>query len=135
MFQQLKVNALKCDTHYWECQGDKAAPSGWNRQSASSSAPEKLGNNPTASSNASMASCINPGIREDGKLTQEEWEHHCLKGLCYYYGLTINLPAPDCCNSQYPKPPAAGHTTFTIAGEPEVTIEEVAEAPPTKLEN
>src|SRR5882724_3222940 len=32
-FQQLKVNALRCDTHYWECQGEKAAPSGQNRQS------------------------------------------------------------------------------------------------------
>src|SRR5882724_6720176 len=35
-FQQLKVATLKCDTHYWECQGEKTTPSGWNRQSASS---------------------------------------------------------------------------------------------------
>jgi len=35
MFQELKVDALECDTHYWECQGKMAAPSGWNRQSAS----------------------------------------------------------------------------------------------------
>src|SRR5882724_5743740 len=28
------INALKCDTCYWECQGEKAAPSGWARQSA-----------------------------------------------------------------------------------------------------
>src|SRR5882724_53459 len=50
MFQQLKIAALKCDTCYWECQGEKTTPSGRNRQSASSSAPEKSGSNPTASS-------------------------------------------------------------------------------------
>jgi len=53
-FQQLKDDALKCDTCYWEHQGEKATPSGWNRQSASTSAPEKLGNNLTASSDALM---------------------------------------------------------------------------------
>src|SRR5882724_10253656 len=26
MFPQLKVATLKCDTHYWECQGKKAHP-------------------------------------------------------------------------------------------------------------
>ena len=26
-FQQLKADTLKCDTHYWECQGEKATPS------------------------------------------------------------------------------------------------------------
>src|SRR5882724_6843417 len=61
--------ALKCDTHYWECQGEKTTPSGQNRQSASSSAPAKLGNNPTAASNTPMVSHINPAIRVDGKLT------------------------------------------------------------------
>src|SRR5882724_9983237 len=105
MFQQLKVATLKCNTHYGERQGKKAAPSGWNRQSASSSAPAKLGNNPTVSSDAPMASHTNPGIRVDGKLTQEERERCNLKGLCYYCGLTINLPDPDCHNSQHPKPP------------------------------
>jgi len=40
-----------------------------------------------------MMSCTNPGIGADGKLTQEEQERHCLKGLCYYCSLTINLPA------------------------------------------
>src|SRR5882724_8449879 len=104
MFQQLKVDALRCDTRYWECQGEKTAPSDWNRQSASSSAPAKMGNNLTAASNALTASRTNPGIGADGKLTQEEWERHCLKGLCYYCGgLTIDLPAPDCRNSQHPK--------------------------------
>src|SRR5882724_2074737 len=122
MFQQLKVTALKCDTCYWERQGEKTTPSGQNRQPASSSAPEKSGNNPTASSDAIMASHTNPGLRADGKLTQEEWEHHHLKGLCYYCSLTIDLPAPDCRNSQHPK---SGHATFAITGEPEATIEEV----------
>jgi len=93
MFQQLKADALKCNTHYWECQGEKAIPSGQNRQSASTSAPAKLGNNLTTFSNAPST---NPGIGADGKLTQEEWEHCHLKGLCYYCGLTIDLPAPDC---------------------------------------
>src|SRR5882724_8099567 len=96
MFQQLKVAALKCDTRYWECQGEKTTPSGRNRQSASSSAPAKLDNNLAASSDAATTSCTNPGIGADGKLTQEEWERRHLKGLCYYCGITINSPAPDC---------------------------------------
>src|SRR5882724_5188683 len=123
-FQQLKVDALRCDTCYWERQGKKTAPSGRNRQSASSSAPGKSGNNPTASSNAPMTSRANPGIGADGKLTQEERECCRLKGLCYYCGLTINLPAPDCCNSRHPKPPVVGRATFTLMGEPEATIKE-----------
>src|SRR5882724_3048297 len=60
MFQQLKANTLKCDTHYWECQGEKATPSGWNRQSASTSAPAKSGNNPTTLSDAPMTGHTNP---------------------------------------------------------------------------
>jgi len=88
-FQQLKANTLKCDTHYWECQGEKATPSDWNRQSASTSAPAKLGNNLTASSDATMTSHTNPGIGADGKLTQEDWECCYLKGLCYYCGLPL----------------------------------------------
>src|SRR5882724_9169708 len=134
-FQQLKVTALKCDTHYWEHQGEKAAASGRNRQAASSSAPVKLGSNPTASSNAGMTSRTNPGIGADGKLTQEEREHHHLKGLCYYCGITIDSPAPDCRNSRHPKPAVVGRATFTVTGEPEPTIEEVVEGPPTELEN
>jgi len=135
MFQQLKVTALKCDTHYWECQGKKAAPSGRNRQASSSSPPAKSGSNPTTSSDAAMTSRTNPGIGVDGKLTQEEREHRHLKGLCYYCGLTIDLPAPDCRNSRHPKPPVAGRTTFTVTGEPEATIEEEVEGPPTESEN
>src|SRR5882724_8919024 len=134
-FQQPKVNALRCDTRYWEHQGEKTAPSGWNRQSASSSAPAKSGNNPTASANAPMASRTNPGIGADVKLTQKERECRHLKGLCYYCSLTIDLPAPDCHNSQHPKPPVAGHATFTVTGEPEATIKEEVKVPPTKLEN
>src|SRR5882724_9538014 len=117
MFQQLKVNALKCNTGYWEHQGKKTAPSGQNRQSASSSAPAKLGNNSTTSSDAPMTSWTNPGIGADGKLTQEERECRRLKGLCYYCSLTIDLPAPNCRNSRHPKPPIVGCTTFTIMGE------------------
>src|SRR5882724_4749550 len=134
-FQQLKVAALKCDTHYWERQGEKAAPSGRNRQAASSSAPAKSGSNPTASSDAATTSHTNPGIGADGKLTQEERECRCLKGLCYYCGLTINLPAPNCRNSRHPKPPVAGRATFTVTGEPEATIKEEVEDIPTESEN
>src|SRR5882724_10487034 len=130
MFQQLKVTALKCDTCYGEHQGKKTTPSGWNRRSASSSAPEKSGTLTTAS-DTPMASRTNLGIGADGKLTQEEQEHCCLKGLCYYCGLTIDLPAPECHNYRHSKPPVGGHTTFTVTGDPEVTIAEVVEGPPT----
>src|SRR5882724_7495817 len=70
-FQQLKIVGLKCDTHYWECQGEKTTPSGRKRQSASSSAPAKSGSNPTTSSDTTTTSHTNPGIGADGKLTQE----------------------------------------------------------------
>jgi len=134
-FQQLKVDALRCDTRYWERQGEKTAPSSRNRQSASSFAPAKQGNNPTTSSNAPIVNRTNPGIGADGKLTQEERERHRLQGLCYYCGLTIDLPAPDCRNSRHPKPPVAGRATFTITGEPGATIEEEVEDLPTESEN
>src|SRR5882724_7641786 len=134
-FQQLKVDALRCDARYWECQGEKTAPSGRNRQSASSFAPAKPGNNPTTSSDAPMVNRTNPGIGADGKLTQEERERCRLKGLCYYCGLTIDLPAPDCRNSRHPKPPVAGRAMFTITGEPGATIEEEVEDLLTELEN
>src|SRR5882724_9345191 len=42
---------------------------------------------------------------------------------------------PDCHNSQHPKPPVAGCTTFTIMGEPEATIKEEVEGPLTESEN
>src|SRR5882724_4576762 len=104
MFQQLKVAALKCDTHCWERQGEKATPSGRNRQAASSSAPIKAGSNLTTSSDAVTTSRTNPGIGADGKLMQEERECRRLKGLCYYCGITIDSPAPNCRNSRHPKP-------------------------------
>src|SRR5882724_6075985 len=132
-FQELKVATLKCDTRYWEFQGEKTTHSGQNRQS--SSAPAKSVSNPTVSSDAATTSRTNPGIGADGKLTQEEWECRHLKGLCYYCSITIDLPAPDCRNSRHPKPPVVGHTTFTITGEPEATIEEEVEGPPTESEN
>jgi len=135
MFQQLKVAALKCDTCYWERQGEKTTTSGRNRQAASSSTPAKSVSNPTASSDAAMTSRTNPGIEVDGKLTQEERECCHLKGLCYYCSITIDSPAPNCCNSRHPKPAAMGHATFTVTGESEATIEEVVEGPPTELEN
>jgi len=82
-----------------------------------------------------MVSCTNPGIGVDGKLTQEEWECRRLKGLCYYCSITIDSPAPNCHNSRHHKPTVVGCTTFTVTGEPEVTIEEVVEGPLTKSEN
>jgi len=64
-FQQLKADTLKCNTCYWECQGEKVAPSSQNRQSTFTSAPEKSDINLAASSDAQMTSHTNPGIRED----------------------------------------------------------------------
>jgi len=112
MFQQLKADTLKCDTHYWECQGKKAAPSGHTRQSAFTTAPEKLGYPPIMSTNTPKPGRTNTGIRADRKLTKAEQEQCHLKGLCYYCTLSINLPAPDCHN-----------------------IEEVVEGPLTKSKN
>src|SRR5882724_1279085 len=114
MFQQLKVAALKCNTRYWEHQGEKTTPSGRSRQSATSSAPVKSGSNLPVSSDTATTSHTNPGIGADGKLTQEERECCRLKGLFYYCGITINSPAPNCNNSQHPKPSALGRATFTV---------------------
>src|SRR5882724_1751684 len=41
-FQQLKANTLKCDTRHWECQGEKATPSGRNRQSSFATTSSKM---------------------------------------------------------------------------------------------
>jgi len=92
----------------------------------------KIRQQPDRMSDAATTSRTNPGIGVDGKLTQEEWEHRRLKGLCYYCGITIDSPAPNCRNSQHPKPATVGCITFTVTGEPEVTIEEVVEGPPTE---
>src|SRR5882672_8118641 len=40
-FQQLKTDALRCDSCYWECQGEKGTPTGLNRQSAFATTPSK----------------------------------------------------------------------------------------------
>src|SRR5882672_6966162 len=40
-FQQLKTDALRCDSHYWECQGEKGTPTSWNRQSSFATTPSK----------------------------------------------------------------------------------------------
>src|SRR5882724_5295896 len=74
MIQQLKADALKCDTYYWECQGENAAPSGWARQSTFTAAPEKLGNNLSASTDAPKTGQTNAGIGVDGNLTEAEHE-------------------------------------------------------------
>ena len=75
MFQQPKANALKCDTCYWEHQGEKAAPSGWARQSAFTTAPAKLGNLPNdCSVHACM--CVDPIKSHSGEyICHECW--HC----------------------------------------------------------
>jgi len=75
----------------------------------------KLVSNPTASSDAATTSRTNPGIGADGKLTQEEWEHRHLKGLCYYCGITIDC-CPDCNNSRHPTR-TVGHATFTVTSD------------------
>jgi len=80
MFQQLNVDAFKCDTHYWEFQGKKAAPSGQNRQSASTSVPEKSGNNLTALFDY-LQPVTQPWYRGRWQAHPEEWEYHHLKGL------------------------------------------------------
>ena len=64
-FQQLKADTLKCNTCYWECQGEKVAPFSQNRQSTFTSAPEKSDINLAASSDAQMTSHTNPGTRAD----------------------------------------------------------------------
>src|SRR5882724_5522957 len=92
----------------------------------------KIGQQPDCIVDAATTSRTNPGIGADGKLMQEDQERRRLKGLCYYCGTTIDSPAPNCHNSWHPKPAAAGRATFTVTGEPEATIEEVVEGPPTE---
>src|SRR5882672_3362843 len=40
-FQQLKTDALRCNSCYWECQGKKGTPTSWNRQTAFATTPAK----------------------------------------------------------------------------------------------
>jgi len=83
-----------------------------NRHSASSSAPENQ-RNPTAASDTPMTSRTSLGIGADSKLIKRNGRHCHLKGICYYCGLTIDLPAPNCHNSWHHKPAVVGHATFT----------------------
>jgi hypothetical protein len=136
-FQQLKVDALRCDTRYWERQGEKAAPAGRARPTATASTPAKVGIAPTMQADPAKRG-RNPGgaqLGTDGKLTEVERERRRAQGLCYYCAVSIDLPAPDCRNIRHPKASAAGRATFTISGDPEATLEEVVEVPPTESEN
>src|SRR5467141_3437220 len=130
-FQQLKTDALRCDSHYWERQGEKGTPTGWNRQSAFATTPSKTPGTTRATTDTSKPAKGNTGSQfgTDGKLTEVERERRRVKGLCYYCALSIDVAAPDCRNPRHPKPPAAGRATFAITGEPDATIEEVFEEP------
>ena len=134
-FQQLKADALKCDTRYWERQGEKAAPTGRGRQSNFTAAPAKLDNALNSSTDPPKPARNNPRLGADGKMTKAERERRRANGLCYQCALSLTVPAPDCRNSRHPKLPAAGCATFTITGEPEATVEEVVEEPLTVSEN
>src|SRR5882672_9191347 len=136
-FQQLKTNALRCDSHYWERQGEKGTPTGQNWQSAFATTPSKTPSTSAVTTDTPKPAKGNTGSHfgTDGKLTEVEREQRHIKGLCYYCALSINVAAPDCCNSRHPKLPAAGQATFTITGKPEAVIEEVVEEPPTDSGN
>src|SRR5882672_5798087 len=40
-FKQLKTDALRCNSCYWEHQGEKSIPTSWNQQSAFDTTPSK----------------------------------------------------------------------------------------------
>src|SRR5882672_10290200 len=136
-FQQLKTDALRCDSRYWECQGEKGTPSGQNRQSAFAATPSKTPGTTGATTDTSKLAKGNTGSQfgTNGKLTEVEHERRCVKGLCYYCALSIDVTALDCRNPRHPKPLAAGQATFAITGEPDATIEEVVEEPLMNLGN
>src|SRR5882672_11333676 len=52
-FQQLKTDALRCDSHYWEHQGEKGTPSSRNWQSAFATTPSKMPGNTGAMTDTS----------------------------------------------------------------------------------
>src|SRR5882672_2505971 len=85
-FQQLKTNALRCDSRYWECQGEKGTPTSRNRQSAFVPTPSKMSGTTTTTTDTSKQAKGNTGsqFRADGKLTEVEHEWRHIKGLCYY---------------------------------------------------
>ena len=97
-FQQLKINALRCDLHYWECQGEKGTPTGWNWQSAFATTPSKMPGTMVATTDTSRPAKGNTGsqFETNGKLTLVECEWRHVKGLCYYCALSIDVTAPDC---------------------------------------
>src|SRR5882672_1705974 len=52
-FKQLKIDTLRCDSHYWEHQGEKGTPTSQNRQSAFATTPSKVPSTTTATTNNS----------------------------------------------------------------------------------
>src|SRR5882672_10554702 len=88
-FQQLKTDALRRDSHYWEHQGEKGTPTSRNRQSAFVPTPSKMSGTTGATTDTSKPAKGNTGSQfgTDGKLTKVEhkWQH--VKGLCYYCAL------------------------------------------------
>src|SRR5467141_5116841 len=75
-FQQLKTDALRCDSRYWERQGEKGTPSGRNRQSAFAIMPSKTPGTTGAMTDTSKPAKGNTGSQfgTDGKLTEVERE-------------------------------------------------------------
>src|SRR5882672_9845492 len=136
-FQQLKTNALRCDSHYWERQGEKGTPTGQNWQSAFATTPSKTPGSTVATTDTSNPEKGNTGSQfgTDGKLTEVEHEQRCIKGLCYYCALSINVATPDCHNPRNPKSPIIGQAVFAITGKPDAIIEEVVEEPPMNSGN
>src|SRR5882672_3496797 len=78
-FQQLKTDALRCDSHYWEFQGEKGTPTGRNQKSAFATTPSKMPGTTTATTDTSKPAKGNAGsqFRTNGKLTEveREWRH------------------------------------------------------------
>jgi len=72
--QQLKTDALRCDSHYWERQCEKSNPTCRGRTSTFAAQSPKAGNMPTTSPDTpkpgrnAIASHLGP----DGKLTDLE---------------------------------------------------------------
>src|SRR5882672_3043092 len=75
-FQQLKTDALRCDSHYWEFQGKKGTPTSWNRWSAFATTPSKTPSTSVATTDTSKPAKGNTGSQfgTDGKLTEVERE-------------------------------------------------------------
>src|SRR5467141_1091699 len=136
-FQQLKTDTLRCDSRYWECQGEKGTPTGLNQQSAFATTPSKMPGTTTAMTDTSKPAKGNTGSQFGtyGKLMEVEHEWRHVKGLCYYCALSIDVATPDCRNPRHLKPPAIGQAIFAITAEPYATIEEVVEEPPMNSGN